>query len=262
MMKYLSSSRFFSHVRKHLGIEKPYALEWGGWKKWENKIRSEHPVGFFLTETLPDFLDKAWDKITSPYYSTRYYIRNRFIRKTHVLRTDCEPGKYMDTDQRMLSALANAVIDYVEIELAYKSLWCATPESKTAVWKDGRCAELGLEYLNWEADLVQNEHMGLELGDLDYGKPSPQAETAREIKAIYEWAKNRDKRPDPYEASGWSAYCDKYSMDDIMSNDRSAEQEAESDTAHKKLREIEESYEREDEDMLIRLIKIRRSLWT
>jgi hypothetical protein len=162
----------------------------------------------------------------------------------------------------MLSALANAVIDYVEIELAYKSLWCATPESKTAVWKDGRCPELGLEYLSWEANLVQNEHMGLELGDPDYGMPSSQAETAKEIKAIYEWAKNRDKRPDPYEESGWSAYCDKYSMDDIMGNDRSAEQEAESDVAHKKLREIEESYEREDEDMLIRLIKIRRSLWT
>ncbi len=34
------------------------------------------------------------------------------------------------------------------------------------------------------------------------------------------------------------------------------------DTAHKKLREIEEAYEKEDEEMMIRLIKIRESLWT
>jgi hypothetical protein len=32
--------------------------------------------------------------------------------------------------------------------------------------------------------------------------------------------------------------------------------------AHKKLQKMEEDYEREDEEMMIRLIKIRRSLWT
>jgi hypothetical protein len=35
-----------------------------------------------------------------------------------------------------------------------------------------------------------------------------------------------------------------------------------SDAAHKKLREMEEAYEAEEEAMMIRLIKIRQSLWT
>jgi hypothetical protein len=35
-----------------------------------------------------------------------------------------------------------------------------------------------------------------------------------------------------------------------------------SDAAHEKLREIEAAYEAEDEEMMIRLIKIRQSLWT
>jgi len=35
-----------------------------------------------------------------------------------------------------------------------------------------------------------------------------------------------------------------------------------SDEAHKKLREIEEAYTKEEEEMMIRLIKIRESLWT
>jgi hypothetical protein len=35
-----------------------------------------------------------------------------------------------------------------------------------------------------------------------------------------------------------------------------------SDTSHKKLQEIEAAYEAEDEAMMIRLIKIRQSLWT
>jgi RNA polymerase-binding transcription factor DksA len=37
---------------------------------------------------------------------------------------------------------------------------------------------------------------------------------------------------------------------------------AASDRAHKLLQKIEAAYEKEDEAMLIRLIKIRNSLWT
>jgi hypothetical protein len=32
--------------------------------------------------------------------------------------------------------------------------------------------------------------------------------------------------------------------------------------AHKKLNDIEAAYEQEDEDMMIRLIKVRQGLWT
>jgi hypothetical protein len=35
-----------------------------------------------------------------------------------------------------------------------------------------------------------------------------------------------------------------------------------SDKAHKLLQKIEAAYEKEDEEMMIRLIKIRQSLWT
>jgi hypothetical protein len=35
-----------------------------------------------------------------------------------------------------------------------------------------------------------------------------------------------------------------------------------SDKAHKLLRKIEEAYEKEDEAMMIRLIKVRHGLWT
>ncbi len=67
------------------------------------------------------------------------------------------------------------------------------------------------------------------------------------------------------DASGWSAYCDMrrekgYHLLDM--EDKSEEEKEMSNTAHSKLREIEAAYEKEDEDMMIRLIKIRESLWT
>jgi hypothetical protein len=74
-------------------------------------------------------------------------------------------------------------------------------------------------------------------------------------------------RPDPYEASGWSAYCEASRVANggklsWMGRDKTPELKAMSDASHKKLQEIEAAYEAEDEAMMIRLIKARDSLWT
>jgi hypothetical protein len=253
---YLGDNKWVESLRRRFGIDKP---KWAGLGEWDDinaRIRHEHPVGWFLTETLPDFIEAVYEFVTAPYYDTRYYIRNRFYRRTHVLRTDCPPGDYWDTDERILTALANAIIDYVEIELAYKHMWCGSDEVADAKWRNGRCPELGLKYLEWE--------MGLDNPELDeYSRADTQANSAREVKKIYDWAKARPTRPDPHAASGWTAYCAKYPYIWMQKDeDVTFEQRAESDSAFKKLRKIEAQYEQEDEDMLIRLVKVRKSLWT
>ena len=253
---YLGDSGWVEALRKRFGIDKPQWAGLGEWVEINDRIRREHPVGWFFTETLPDCIEAVHDFITAPYYKTRYYIRNRFYRRTHVLRTDCPVGKYWDTDERILTAMANAVIDFVEIELAFKSRWCVTEESKTAVWKDGRCPELGLKYLEWE--------MTLDDQLLDENERSDaQAASAREIRAIYDWAKARPNRPDPHDASGWSEYCAKYPYSwKQKPEDETLEQRAEADAALVKTREIEKQYDDEDEAMLIRIVKVRQRLWS
>jgi hypothetical protein len=253
---YLGDSEWVEALRRRFGIDKPKWAGLGEWDEIDARIRREHPVGWFFTETVPDFIEDVYNFITAPYYNTRYYIRNRFYRKTHQLRTDCPPGEYWDTDERLLTAMANAIIDYVEIELAYKHMWCGSDEVENAQWRNGRCPELGLKYLEWE--------MGLDDPELDENSRSDsQANSAREVKKIYDWAKARSTRPDPHAASGWTAYCEKYPHSwKQKAEDVTAEQLLESDAAFQKLREIEKQYETEDEDMLIRIVKIRRSLWT
>jgi hypothetical protein len=68
------------------------------------------------------------------------------------------------------------------------------------------------------------------------------------------------------DASGWSAYCDMRREQgyDVLydHNNRSEEDQQKDKMAIERLHEIEEAYAREEEEMLIRLIKIRRYLWT
>jgi hypothetical protein len=255
MRTYASEWKIFDYLRKRFEIEKPFALEWGGWEKWNDKLKKEKPVAYFFTETVPDVIDDIARYIPTPISDVRYYCRNRFYRKTHILPTGFKPGEYHDLDERILHGVMNALVDYVEVELAYKSRWCKTEESKTAKWRNGRCPELGLAHLAWE--------MTLDDPNLDINERcDSQAKTAREVKAIYDWWKARPNRPDAMDASGWSEICDEKRNGGIGFMDKgSAEFERRRNKAHKLLRKIELQYDKEDQDMLIRVIKHRRSLW-
>jgi hypothetical protein len=267
---YLGDSGWVEALRKRFGIDKPQWAGLGEWDEINDRIRREHPVGWFFTETLPDCIEAVHDFITAPYYKTRYYIRNRFYRRTHVLRTDCPPGEYWDTDSRILTGMANAVIDFVEIELAYKSCWCATDASKNAVWQACRCPELGLDYLRQEREMVYDENESYHQPEL-LGQRHPQAIEADEILAIYNWAKDRNNRPDPHDASGWTEVCEetrvsaeaagKSYLGYALGDSKDSELAARSKAALDKSREIEKQYDNEDTDMLIRIVKLRHRLW-
>jgi len=104
-------------------------------------------------------------------------------------------------------------------------------------------------------------------------------DTYREIKELYLWwHDNYLKRKDEMDEVGLSDFYDKirskygethvftptspskkaYTMDFVGSK----EEEEELDKLHKKSWELEAARDKEDEEMLLRLVKIRRSLWT
>ena len=112
--------------------------------------------------------------------------------------------------------------------------------------------ESGLKYLQWEMTI---------------DKTSPhQAEAAREIWQLYHWWKFvRPNRVDPMDASGWSEHCrllESRGRHILDTDDLTAEERARSRKTLDVCREIEANYDEEDEEYLVRLIKIRKSLWT
>jgi hypothetical protein len=67
------------------------------------------------------------------------------------------------------------------------------------------------------------------------------------------------------DASGWTAYCEMRrdnGYDFLDFEDKTPEEAEMSKTALEKSQAMEDAYEKEDTEMMIRLIKIRDSLWT
>jgi hypothetical protein len=132
-------------------------------------------------------------------------------------------------------------------------------------WRTWRCPEAGLAYLNWASTLTNEEF--LDDDKKSQAEPTYQANAAKEIIELYTWwTVTYRNRPDPYDASGWTAYCEASREANggrlSFSGDKTPELKKTSKKALDKLKKIEKSYEDEDETMMIRLIKIRQSLWT
>lgn len=275
MKNYWSCSTFADWLR---GTMKPDAETSKGWRSWENQAKASHPFRYWLAE---EGLDKIQKFVTWPadqLYSLKYYINNRWVTKTHALTShprDIPRGEWRDVGYRFLPCLFNELVEFVEVEQAwinvawneesrkkYKSPWWSIGWFR---WRTWRCPEAGIDYLNWAANLKYDEDF-ISKDDPVYGQPTPQALAAQEILELYKWwTEVYRKRPDVHDASGWSEFCDRKRKDgdDLLDFESETPEEREEsrrilDICHK----MEQEYEEEDTEMLIRLIKVRHHLWT
>ena len=238
-----SCSKFADWVR---GEKKPFALTLEEWDEWRDEQRTKRPIRFYISDTL---LTKIQDVVLFPkdvFRNVRCYFRNRFIDKIHCLKTGLKPGNYYDLDHRIIHALFNELTDFVETELAWAQQ--AFEKKKKRLH---RSPDDGIAYLQWAAGLTFGEDCAVDKDDPDYGKPTPQAIASKEILELYRWWKNYPNRIDPMDASGWSDVCEMKNPDPELKNQ-----------AFEKLNQLEKQQEQEEDEMLIRLIKVRRSLWT
>jgi hypothetical protein len=274
--KYWSCSPFADWVR---GTPKGGAKTSEGWDEWTTEAQRYNPVRYWIAEEglsyLQDFVTWPIRKI----YDVKYYINNRWVSRTHSLTAhpkDIRPGQWQDVGNRFLPCLFNELIDFVEIETAWSHIAWGNKEARAKYdppfwasgwwrWRTWRCPQAGLDHLDWAMTLTNSDWCSPE--HPDYNKPTRQAINAKEIKELYLWWKEvYPNRPDPYDASGWTAYCElsRLSNDGKLNwgADKTPELKKASKLAHKELQKIEAAYEKEDEQMMIRLIKVRNSLWT
>ncbi len=276
MNNYWTCSKFADWIR---GTTKGGAKTSEGWDEWEARAKAAYPIRWWLAEEGLDILQKIVYFIPDQIHACKYYINNRYITRTHCLTahpSDIKRGEWRDVGNRFLPCLFNELVDFVEVELAwwhlawspeerpkYNMPWWAVGWWRIRTW---RCPQAGLDNLKWQSELVWKEDE-CEPGSPNIGKPTYQAEKALEILALYKWwTEVYRNRPDPHDASGWSAYCEASRLANggrlSFSGDKSPDLKKQGDKALKLLRKIEETYEKEDEQMMIRLIKIRQSLWT
>lgn len=157
---------FGKRMGKIFGIKKPFALGLRQWSDWDEKTKKENPVGWFMSETVPDIIDRTFLK---PYYMVldlRWWFTYRFNPKCkyHLIDTKLEPG-YADSDYRMLHGMFALLVDFVEVELAGMHQM-----SHKEAGNKYRDPASGLEYLKWEMTL-----------------PGRQGLNAKEQMALYMW---------------------------------------------------------------------------
>jgi hypothetical protein len=273
---YWSCSKFADWLR---GTPKLKAGTGREWRLWKEAAKDTHPVRYWIVEegldAVQNFVNWPLDQLND----VRYYINNRWVTRSHCLTAhprDIPRGEWRDVGNRFLPCLFNELVDFVEIEQAWHHvLWSDEERKKYQVpwwrsgwlrWRTWRSPEAGLEYLRWASGLTMDESMGLEPGEEGWGEPTYQAKAAKEIIELYTWWKDvYPARPDPHDASGWAEYCEMrrekgYHFLDMEYN--TEEERAQCRSALDKTREIEDAYNLEDEEMMIRLIRVRHALWT
>jgi hypothetical protein len=278
--RYWSCSPFADWLR---GTKKLSAGTAEQWDDWTTAAQMKHNFRYWLAEEglghLQDFVTWPIRKI----YDVKYYINNRFVTKTHALTAharDIKPGQWCDVGNRFLPCLFNELVDFVEVELAWWQIAWADPAEKAKYkapfwatgwfrWRTWRCPQAGLDNLDWQRSLRHDTDSGWAEGDPNIGKPTPQAVKAQEVLDLYRWWKDvYPNRLDPHDASGWSEYCELKRKEhgdtglSFMRESKNPETRALGDAALTKTHEIEQAYEDEDEEMMIRLIKVRHGLWT
>ena len=275
--KYWSCTPFADWVR---GTPKGGAKTSEDWDEWNNEAKRYNSVRYWLAE---EGLSYVQDFVTWPIrkiYDIKYYINNRWVSRTHSLTAharNIKPGQWCDVGNRFLPCLFNELVDFVEIEQAWHHI-CWDDEAKKKFqapfwasgwfrWRVWRCPEAGLAHLDWASTLVSDDTWGIEKDSPDYGKPTHQAVNAKEIKELYIWWTTIYRnRPDPHDASGWTDYCEmlriKHGNSWIGKSEKDDATRKASTKALELLDKIEKAYELEDEEMMIRLIKVRNSLWT
>ena len=251
----------FKRIKHWLDYSPPDSLSSKGWRLFKEEFKQNAPIRYWLHN---DF-DKMFNPIRWKYRSMKEWFRYRTYDRYHVIQTGLPPS-YYDVSTQILHVNFNMLKDFVEVEQASQTFWWGD-EAKKASWcmkhmpfyrffYPFRRPDLGIKHFEWAATLDDPK--------LPPHEQSPgQANAAREILDLYDWWVNRrparkevDYPPYNNQGLGDMLAC----FDDDF--DRTAPDYVEHEKAVSKSVDQEREWDQEDEDMLIRLMKIRDHLWT
>jgi len=235
----------------------PYALGCKGWRLFNDEFEKKAPIRYFITERLPSF----FSPIKYLFVNATDYVRYRTYNRYFMIDTGLEPG-YYEIKHKMLHGMFNLLKDFVEKEQAW-SFQCWNSQHSLN-WKERRIPlyyelfyrkpEYGVQYLEWAATLDDPTLPVMQ-------QSIEQAVTSREILALYKWwtiiRPLRDEESDEtYDDQGFSMGP----LDDDF--DHTAPDYVNYMKQRQMVDSLEQTWEEEDTEMLIRLVKIRSALWT
>ncbi len=239
----------------------PGALSSKGWRLFKLEFKDRAPVRYYFHY---NFKQTFLYPIMWKYKDIRYWLAYRTTQRYHILNTGLTPG-YCEIETKMLHVNFNMLKDFVEVEQAWsKYVWSG--ESDNASWCEKhmpfyrfvfpfRRPDLGVRHFEWAATL---DDPSIPASD----RSEYQARDAREVLALYQWWVDIRPNRKPIEHVSYS----EQGMGTLGCLDDDFDANAEDYKAHvasmHESHKQEEDWDIEDGDMLIRLMKIRKGLWT
>ena len=259
---YKTIKRKYKKLASWLRYNPKAALSVKGWRLFNEEFKKNAPIRYYFNYKFRrDFIYP----INRKYHAVRDWILYRTTHRYHFLNTGLKPG-YYEIETKMLHVNFNMLKDFVEVEQAQIGYWSSDEYKIKASWCEKyipfyykvfpfRRPDLGVKHFEW-ASTLDDPNLPL------YERSEIQAIQAREILVLYKWwTEIRPYRKEiecvPYDDQGLGIFgC----LDDDFNK------EAEDYKAHiesmDKANKQDEDWKNEDEEMLIRLIKIRNALWT
>jgi hypothetical protein len=254
-------SKLVKAIKAWLRYNPPGALSTKGWRLFNEEFKARAPIRYWLDN---NFIMMFVYPVKWKYESVLNWIRYRTYDRRHVIKTGLNPG-YYGISELVLHANFNTLKIFVEVEQAWHSY--LYEQSNGATWIERHLPfyftffefkrpDLGVKHLEWASTLDDS--------NLPSDEQSPvQAVSAREILTLYKWW--TEVRP-----LRTAIDCGDYSsqgLDGVLGCfDDDFNKNAEDYKSHIALVKLEhaqrDEWEKEDEAMLVRLIRIRNHLWT
>lgn len=181
------------------------------------------------------------------------WLAFRTTKRYNVLKIRDLPANYWDKDTILLYAVMQLVVDFVEIE-------CAFAEIDPLTWRQR--INLKLPWFLRSDEVYRNREMGLRhlkmLEETYQDVLVNPSDAPKAIREVYLWWKDvRPNRIDPDVHSGLIDYANNNpGARNWTSHDKVA------DKLVKRSIKIEQQYQREDTQMLNKVIKYRGFMWT
>lgn len=255
--------KIINRFKHWMDYDPPGSLSSKGWRLFNHEFKERAPIRYWLTNDLRRkvFLPVKWK-----YERAFRWIGYRTIDRYHVIDTGLPPD-YYDIDTLMLHSNFSLLKDFVEVEQAWQK-YCWTEECRNSrkwfertfpriyrLFHKFRRPDLGIQHFEWASTLDDPNLPPNERSDA-------QAQDAREILALYKWwVFDRPARKEIPSVS----YSDQgFGILGVLDDD--FDHEADDYKLNREIAdknsELDEIWRIEDDEMLLRLIKIRHGLWT
>lgn len=261
MRTYWSNSKFAARLREVFGLPaQPVAATFEGWEEHEKASLKASKLGVAVVEGL-DAVQKVIFWIPEKLESASYFISNA-ANKSHVLRTQTKYGQWSDLASRIPDALMLSVIDFVEEECFWMNVCFCSHEDKEKLEPEVR-KYVDQSYIRRKlfrvkvSDTVRAKH-GRQWMDFQNAHDTHEVKAYDELWEAYLFAKNRYLKFDAFEESGYNAYAEARGSDSIFSfksNDAT-------DALFKRIRVLEDEFEKQVEKYCTIIVKHHRCMWT